>query len=129
LEQELDALAAAQVDGTLLGQIASRKRSLLAELEHRESLRRQVQARLGYAPDADGSRASAADAGCLDAWEACLSATRETARLNALAGQLLGMRLAHNQQMLDIIHRVAEKTLYGPSGRSGPQPGRLNASA
>lgn len=129
LEQEQAALAATQVDGTLLGEIAAGKQTLLAELEQRETLRRQVQVQLGYAPDANGSRAAARDADCLSIWESCLSATRHTARLNALAGQLLGMRLQHNQQMLDIIHRVAEKTLYDPSGRTGRQPGRLNASA
>ncbi|MFO7647893.1 flagella synthesis protein FlgN [Halomonas campaniensis] len=129
LEQELEALTVGQVDGELLKGIASRKRALLAELERTETLRRQVQQRLGYPVDPAGSLAAARDANCLDAWEACLAATERTARLNDLAGQLLGMRLTHNQQMLDFIHEVSEKTLYDPSGRSGRQPGRLSTSA
>ena len=129
LEQELEALTVGHVDGEHLGRIAAQKQALLTELERMETLRRQVQERLGYSADSAGSRASARDADCLDAWDACLEATERTARLNDLAGHLLGMRLQHNQQMLDFIHEVSEKTLYDPSGRTGRQPGRLNTSA
>ncbi|PXX96474.1 flagella synthesis protein FlgN [Halomonas sp. LBP4] len=129
LEEELEALTAGQIDGSRLERIATEKQALLAELEGMEQLRRQVQRRLGYRDGHEGARAAARDADCLAGWEATLGATERADRLNRLAGQLLGMRLAHNQRMLDFIHEVSEKTLYDPRGRTGRQPGRLNASA
>ncbi|MFY0989067.1 flagella synthesis protein FlgN [Halomonas sp. C05BenzN] len=129
LEEELEALTAGKVDGGRLEGIAAEKQELLAELERMEQLRRQVQQRLGYRDGHEGARDAARDAGCLDEWEAALDTTRRADRLNDLAGQLLSMRLAHNQHMLDFLHEVSEKTLYDPCGRTGRQPGRLNASA
>ena len=129
LEQELELLTASQVDGEALAQLARRKQELLAEMERMETLRRQVQARLGYAEGPAGARTAAEEAGCLEEWEACLAATERTARLNDLAGELLQMRASHNQKMLDFIHQIADKTLYEPSGRTGRQPARLNTSA
>lgn len=129
LEAELELLTTGQIDGQRLSTLAGEKQSLLEELERMETLRRQVQQRLGYPAGHQGARTAAMDAGCLPAWEACLDATERTARLNELAGQMLEVRLTHNQRMLDFIQRIAEKTLYDPSGRAGRQPGRLNASA
>lgn len=129
LEEELEALTAGQIDGSQLERIAAEKRVLLAELERMEQLRRQVQRRLGYRDGHEGARKAAGDADCLAGWEATLEATERANRLNGLAGQLLTIRLAHNQRMLDFIHEVSEKTLYDPRGRTGRQPGRLNASA
>lgn len=129
LEQELQQLTSSQIDGEALAQLARDKQALLAELERVETLRRQVQTRLGYPDGPEGARTAAAEADCLAEWEACMSATERTARLNDLAGELLTMRAAHNQQMLDFIHQIADKTLYDPSGRTGRQPGRVNTSA
>ena len=129
LEHELEQLTASQVDGDALAQLARRKQELLAEMERMETLRRQVQARLGYAEGPAGARTAAEEAGCLEEWDACLAATERTARLNDLAGELLQMRASHNQKMLDFIHQIADKTLYEPSGRTSRQPARLNTSA
>ncbi|MDI5987321.1 flagellar protein FlgN [Halomonas sp. M4R5S39] len=129
LEEELEALTVGQIDGNRLARIAAEKQALLAELERREQLRRQVQRRLGYRDGHQGAREAASDADCLAGWDATLDATERADRLNGLAGQLLAMRLSHNQRMLDFIHAVSEKTLYDPRGRPGRQPGRLNASA
>ena len=129
LEQELQQLATSQVDGEALVLVARRKQALLNEMERQETLRRQVQSRLGYVEGPKGARAAAEDADCLQEWEACLSATERTARLNDLVGELMQMRASHNQKMLDFIHQISDKTLYDPSGRTGRQPGRLNTSA
>ncbi|MBE0490270.1 MAG: flagellar protein FlgN [Halomonas sp.] len=129
LEHELGLLTASQVDGKALTEVARRKQELLADLERMETLRRQVQVRLGYAAGPAGARAAAEEAGCQAEWEACLSATERTARLNDLVGELLQMRASHNQKMLDFIHQIADKTLYEPTGRTGRQPGRLSTSA
>lgn len=129
LERECEQLTTGRIDGEALQRLADEKQALLEELERMESLRRRVQERLGYAPGLAGAAAAAEAAGCRDAWAACLARVERTARLNALAGQLLQMRMTHNQQMLDFIREIAEKTLYGPSGKTHRQPGRLNASA
>lgn len=128
LEQERSLLTVGHIDGKALQAVAERKRALLAELERTEQLRRRVQARLGYADGPQGARDAAADADCLADWEACLAQTERTARLNELVGELIALRSRHNQQMLELIQRVAEKTLYDPRGRTGRQPGRLNTS-
>lgn len=129
LEAELQELTRSQIDGEALARLAESKRTLLAALEEQETLRRQVQARLGYPEGLEGAEQAAEQAGCQREWQAYLEAARRTARLNDLAGELIRMRSTHNQQLLDYIHQVAEKTLYGPSGRSGRQPGRFNTSA
>lgn len=129
LEQELQLLTSSKIDGATLARIAQQKQSLLDELERMETLRRQVQTRLGYAEGLGGARDAAEEAGCLAEWNACLSATERTARLNNLVGELLEMRTAHNQAMLAFIHQIAEKTLYDPSGRASRQPGRISTSA
>ena len=129
LEEELQQLTQGQVDGEVLSRLAERKRTLLEELERRETLRRQVQSRLGYPEGMAGAAEAATEAGCQDEWEAYLAAAERTAHLNDLAGELIRMRTSHNQEMLDYLHQVAEKTLYDPSGRSGRQPGKLSTSA
>ncbi|WP_444984289.1 flagellar export chaperone FlgN [Halomonas mongoliensis] len=129
LEEELQLLTPSQIDGDALTRVAQQKRSLLDEVERMEVLRRQVQTRLGYAAGLEGARAAAEEAGCLASWEACLSATERTARLNDLVGEVLEMRTLHNQKMLAFIRQIAEKTLYDPSGRASRQSGRISTSA
>jgi flagella synthesis protein FlgN len=129
LEQERQALAVGTIDGELLQRIAADKQALLERLERSEKQRRQAQVDLGYAEGDSGAQAAARDAGCLDDWTAMREASERAARLNQMTGAMLTMRLQHNQRMLDLIHAVAEKTLYDPRGRTAAQPGRLDASA
>ncbi|MBK5939755.1 flagella synthesis protein FlgN [Halochromatium roseum] len=129
LEQERQALAVGNIDGELLQQIAADKQTLLEQLERTEQQRRQTQSALGYADGDAGAQEAARDAGCLDDWKAVRDASERAARLNELAGAMLTMRLKHNQKMLNLIHAVAEKTLYDTRGRTKAQPGRINASA
>jgi flagella synthesis protein FlgN len=129
LEEELESLTRGQVNGDRLLAIARDKQALLEELEAMERRRRRAQQKLGYREGIQGARQAALDAGCLEAWESMRALTERTARLNDLAGQLVSMRMEHNQHMLDFIHSVSEKTLYDPRGRAGSQSGRLNASA
>jgi len=129
LEEELQLLTTSQVDSDSLAGIAKQKQLLLGELERMETLRRQVQTKLGYAEGIEGARSAAEEAGCLAEWNDCLDATERTARLNNLVGELIEMRSIHNQQMLEFIHQIAEKTLYDPSGRASRQSGRISTSA
>lgn len=129
LSSEQNLLTQGDIDGDALTQVAHDKQILLGELERIEAVRRNVQQRLGYAEGASGARAAASDAGCQTAWESLLEKSERAARMNELTGQMLSVRMKHNQAMLDYIRQIAEKTLYKPDGRNSAQPGRINASA
>ena len=129
LSSEQHLLTQGDIDGDALTQVARDKQALLAELERIETVRLNVQKRLGYAEGANGARAAAHEAGCQTAWESLLEKSERAARMNELTGQMLSVRMKHNQAMLDYIRQIAEKTLYKPDGRNSAQPGRINASA
>lgn len=129
LAREQNLLTQGDVDGDALAQVALEKQALLAELERIETVRRGVQKRLGYADGTNGARSAAYDAGCQTAWESLLEKSERAARMNELTGQMLSIRMKHNQSMLDYIRQIAEKTLYKPDGRNSAQSGRINASA
>lgn len=122
-------LTQGDIDGDALTAIALKKQALLAELERIETLRRSVQTKLGYPDGALGAKQAANDAECLATWESLLEKSERVSRMNELTGQMLSLRMKHNQQMLDYIRQIAEKTLYKPNGRNNAQPGRINASA
>lgn len=129
MNQEQSQLTQGQVDGKALSSLAERKQHLLGELERIEKLRRDVQQRLGYPAGGTGARRAAEDASCQAQWDALLERSERVARVNELTGQMLALRMTHNQQMLDYIRDVAEKTLYSANGRNLARPGRLNTSA
>lgn len=129
LEREQEQLLEGTIDGSRLEKIAQDKFRLLLTLEETETNRARVQRRLGYADDASGARQAAEDAGCLAQWQATLEMAAHTGRLNERNGRLIGLRKAHNQQMLDYIHRIAEKSVYAPDGRATMGQRRLNTSA
>lgn len=129
LEHEQEQLLVGTIDGPRLEKIAQEKSRLLLSLEETESNRAQVQRRLGYATGGDGARQAAEDAGCVDQWQATLEMAAHTARLNDRNGRLVSLRMSHNQQMLDYIHRIAEKSVYSPEGRTTSGQRRLNTSA
>lgn len=129
LSDEQEQLTKGSIDGETLTDIAAKKRALLEELERMEVLRRSVQAKLGYPEGAAGAHQAAFDADCLPTWDGLLEKSERVSRMNALTGQMLSVRMKHNQEMLDYIRQIAEKTLYKPNGRNSAQPGRINASA
>lgn len=129
LEEEQALLVAGEIDGKALNRLAEEKADLQDALETTETLRAKVQGQLGYAAGTQGARRAAEDAGCLATWETLLAAARAIARHNERNGRLLELRMAHNQQMLDYIHRLADPDVYAADGRTGLQPRRLNASA
>ncbi|HCR97113.1 MAG: flagella synthesis protein FlgN [Halomonas sp.] len=129
LSSEQTLLTQGDIDGKALADTAEGKQALLADIERIETLRRNVQKRLGYEDNANGARLAARDAGCQTAWETLLEKSERVARMNELTGQMLSVRMKHNQEMLDYIRQIAEKTLYKPDGRNSAQSGRINASA
>ncbi|MCK2184947.1 flagella synthesis protein FlgN [Halomonas getboli] len=129
LEEEQGLLVEGEIDGRRLNALAAEKADLQRALEDTEARRARVQRQLGYADGLDGARQAAADAGCLDGWQAMLEGARRIARLNERNGRLLELRMRHNQQLLDTIHRLADPDTYSAQGRTGLQPRRLDARA
>ncbi|WP_447527326.1 flagella synthesis protein FlgN [Vreelandella sp. TE19] len=129
LTQEQAQLMQGAIDGEVLASLAETKQTLLSSLERMETLRRSTQLRLGYDDDASGAFKAAVDAGCQSSWESFLNKSERAARMNALTGEMLSVRMKHNQDMLGYIQQIAEKTLYQPNGRNQAQSSRLNTSA
>ncbi|SEL74854.1 flagella synthesis protein FlgN [Halomonas daqiaonensis] len=129
LENEQEQLLGGTINGAHLEEIAQEKSRLLLSLEETESRRARVQSRLGYATGGDGARQAADDAGCLEQWQATLEMAAHTARLNDRNGRLVSLRMSHNQQMLNYIHHIAEKSVYAPDGRTTSGQRRLSTSA
>lgn len=129
MTSEQTLLTQGTIDGDALAALAKEKQALLEELDRMEHLRRNVQKRLGYQEGAAGARQAAQDAHCLLDWQQLLEKSERVARMNELTGQMLSLRVKHNQQMLDYIRQIGEKTLYKPDGRNSAQPGKINASA
>ena len=129
LEHEQQALIAGTIDGQQLERIATEKADLLQAVETTETGRARVQERLGYPAGRDGARRAAADAGCLEYWQTTIDQAAQTARLNDRNGRLISLRMAHNQQMLDYIHRITEKFVYAADGRTISGQRRLSTSA
>lgn len=129
MENERLILTQGDIDGNRLVELADEKQALLEKLDETEALRRSVQQRLGYDDSANGARQAALDAGCRKDWQALLEKSERVAHLNELSGEMLSLRMNHNQKMLNYIRQAAEKTLYKPDGRNKARPGRVNVSA
>ncbi|MFI0473470.1 flagella synthesis protein FlgN [Halomonas sp. HMF6819] len=129
LAKEQQLLTQGDIDGEALATLAETKQTVLGALERMETLRRTTQNRLGYDDDASGAFKAASDAGCQENWERFLDKSERAGRMNALTGQMLSVRMKHNQDMLNYIQQIAEKTLYQPNGRNQAQSSRLNTSA
>ncbi|MCK2087331.1 flagellar protein FlgN [Thauera aromatica] len=129
LEEEQRALAAEQVDGERILELARTKQAVLEPLGQTETRRQAVQQHLGYGAGLDGALEAAREAGCESDWVALQERAGHAARLNALGGQLLQIRMRGNQRILDFIRELAEKTPYSPDGQPGRRPGRVDVSA
>lgn len=127
LDEERQLLRDGGVDGAGLGQVAQAKQQHFQALERFETQRRQVQRRLGYDDDRAGDARAAADAGCTALWEAIRERADQVARLNRTNGVLIGIRLEHNQRMLNFIEEAAGKGLYGPDGQARAAGGHVSS--
>ena len=127
LDEERQLLRDGGVDGDGLGRVAQAKQQHFQALERFETQRRQVQRRLGYDDDRAGDARAAADAGCTALWEAIRERADQVARLNRTNGVLIGIRLEHNQRMLNFIEEAAGKGLYGPDGQARAAGGHVSS--
>lgn len=129
LGSERQLLADGRVDGEALARIAADKQQHLSAIDRFESQRRQAQDRLGYGSDRAGAERAAREAGCLPQWQAIDSLARDAARLNRVNGELVHMRLEHNQRMLNFLREAAGSSLYGPDGHSRRHSGQVDSRA
>lgn len=129
LHDERQLLTAGRVDGPRLSQVAEEKRARLAQLEDLEQQRRRDLARLGYRDDRDGDERAATDAGCLPLWRAICNCATQAADLNRGNGVLIGIRMEHNQKLLNALRDAAGKNLYGPDGQTSSRAARVTSRA
>jgi len=127
LDDERRLLGDGAVDGDGLARVAQAKQEQFQALERFETQRRQVQRRLGYDDDRAGDARAAADADCAGLWESIRERADQVARLNRTNGLLIGIRLEHNQRMLNFIEEAAGKGLYGPDGQARAAGGHVSS--
>ena len=127
LDEERQLLRNGSVDGDGLARVAQAKQEQFQALERFETQRRQVQRRLGYDDDRAGDARAAADAGCAGLWESIRERADQAARLNRTNGVLIGIRLEHNQRMLNFIEETTGKGLYGPDGQARAAGGQVSS--
>ena len=77
--------------------------------------------------DRAGDARAAADAGCTALWASIRERADQAARLNRTNGVLIGIRLEHNQRMLNFIEEAAGKGLYGPDGQARAAGGHVSS--
>jgi len=127
LDEERRLLRDGGVDGDGLARVAEAKQARFQALERFETQRRQVQQRLGYPDNRAGDARAAADAGCTALWETIRERADQAARLNRTNGVLIGIRMAHNQRMLNVIEEAVGKGLYGPDGQARSAGGQVSS--
>lgn len=124
LDEERGMLGEGTVDGNALGQLAREKQRLLLALSDIERERHVESRRSGK-----DTRASAREHGCLALWREVRERAREAARLNHFNGKLIDARLIGNQRILNDLHALSRRDLYGPDGQARSARARLSSHA
>lgn len=123
LEQEQQALVAGEVDRLL--QMAEEKSAGFAHLADLCETRNRALAAESLPPDRPGIEAWCERhpefADTRQAWRDLLALTTKAREINRVNGQLIGARLAGNQQALSVLLAAANQAaLYGPDGQAQP---------
>jgi len=126
LTRERDLLGEGTIDGEALGALAAEKQQVLDALADGEDRRRAVHAGHGYAA---GDERAAREQGCLESWQRMRTRARQAAQINHFNGQLIGIRLTSNQRLLNDLHALAGKALYGPDGQARGGDNRIASQA
>ena len=118
LENEQRTLLSGQTE-TLID-LADHKTRLVEQLTQLAEQRRKLQPAPGVAP------AGKEDGGSRQLWTAIRQMASRAEQLNRTNGELIQIKLRHNQQALTVLHNAAQSaTLYGPDGQTSiPTPGR-----
>ncbi|MCL7462231.1 flagellar protein FlgN [Pseudomonas sp. NW5] len=118
LEDEQRLLGAPEVDGQALLEIVERKQGLLEHIGQQEALRSGAQLKLGYPQGHAGAEQAARDADCLPAWHALRELAERAQTLNQINGEIIHLRMAQNQRILNFLNEAAGQGLYDPSGQA-----------
>lgn len=129
LARERDLLGEGTIDGEALGALAAEKQQVLDALADGEDRLRAVHAGHGYSADPAGDERAAREQGCLESWQRMRSRARQAAQINHFNGQLIGIRLTSNQRLLNDLHALAGKGLYGPDGQARGGDNRIASQA
>lgn len=129
LARERTLLNEGQVDGDALALLATEKQAVLETLDNDERQRREACRQLGCADNQTGDDEAARQAGCLELWLQVRGDALQAAQANYLNGELISVRMANNQQLLNQVHALIGKNLYGPDGQARGSRTRLSSTA
>lgn len=123
LARERDLLVAGDVDGRALADVAAEKQGILDALS----------LAAGNDPDgrrhADQGERTAREQGCAELWHHLLDRARHASRVNRFNGKLIDARLVCNQRLINDLHALAHKDLYGPDGHARGSRQRVRSHA
>ncbi len=119
LQQEQELLLENSIDPLLL--LAEKKSAQAARLnELTESARGQLARQAGSSDnEAIIAWLKNNDTECLAAWQDVVTLAEQSRQLNHINGELIQMRMRHNQQSITALTRaVSQANLYGPDGQT-----------
>jgi flagella synthesis protein FlgN len=129
LGRERELLGEGTIDGDALGALAAEKQQVLGALAEGEERRRATQAGHGCSPDTTGEERAAREQGCLESWQSMRGRAMQAAQLNHFNGLLINIRLTSNQRLLNDLHALAGRGLYGPDGQARGGNNRIASQA
>ena len=129
LDRERDMLGEGTIDGEALGALAAEKQQVLDALADCEDRRRTTQAGPDHSANVARDERAAREQGCFESWQQMRDRTRQAAQLNHFNGQLITIRLTSNQRLLNDLHALAGKGLYGPDGQARGGENRIASQA
>jgi flagella synthesis protein FlgN len=129
LGRERTLLGEGRVDGEALAALAAEKQDVLSELADGEQRGRATWAALGCRDAPDKEEQAARQQGCLELWRQMRGRAREAARLNHFNGELIRVRLTHNQHLLNDLQSLRGRFLYGPDGHTQAANARVVSHA
>jgi flagella synthesis protein FlgN len=129
LGRERELLGEGRIDGAALAAVAAEKQQALVALADFEARRRTARERPGRDAEMAGDEQAARAEGCLESWQRMRECARQAAQLNRFNGQLIRIRLTSNQRLLNDLHALAGKDMYGPDGQARGGDNRLASQA
>lgn len=117
LNKEQDALIEGKIER--VEALASDKAQVAGQLAELAAQRNRGLASRNLNPDSEGMEACLADAQAAGIWRDLLGLVQVAHQLNRTNGELIAVRLQHNQQALAALQGAAGAvSLYGPKGQT-----------
>lgn len=117
LHKEQEALIENKIER--LETLASDKAQMAGQLAGLAARRNRVLASRNLSPDSEGMEAWLSDAQAAGAWRDLLGLVQAAQQLNRANGEMIAVRLQHNQQAFAALQGAAGAvSLYGPKGQT-----------